>query len=705
MELLISVIVAFINKRIFIVRKYIIYNMKDCDDLELQVNAEEMCRTCLSQPPLNQLKPIFCVEIIDGKIIPFPKVLEIIMGVKPTKDECFPKNVCIGCKTKMKDLFAFKEKISKSYDLLYEIFGVEKPLQQRPCTKSQSFSVGSQTDPITVRETEFNLCSEFLSIERLPKPEQKEVSLQVKPTMRDSSSQAVSVSEIRKDVSVQVEDMVEQNEHLEAYLDEPEKSDELIESDIEGKPPFCNMDIIDGMSDSENSQNIQEENLEELDMREDIEENHEFDATSMKSKNNSNVKFEPLPEQDYDHEPVEYVTYEVIDECNDETSSQKSKSSIQDEPPGKDPFECKYCKYVTESKTSFTSHIMIHQQSLENIIDRVDYFRCGKCKTVYTKSAELASHFNADSCTAVDQDDFSESTDTQKHEHVYNNELDVCLPRMKSFYKDKSHIVCNECSLPFTNLSKALQHFASVHEKEDDSRREVNQIWEENGYDQIHVCGVCNDQFADASFIRQHVYFHRNLFECPYHCPERFEDFFKLTIHISKNHLKARTAQNSSLGGEQNSTQTEFECDVCWKRFVSKTSFKMHMKNHFAKRRFTCTMCPKAFFQKSDLTIHIRSHTDERPFTCTVSGCDKKFRTSSHRRDHMSTHAEEKKYQCDICQKHFKSERILQGHLRLHSGLKPYDCEQCGKSFSRKHHVKLHMKTHEKYGDFPKVQI
>lgn len=60
--------------------------MKDSDDLELQINADEMCRTCLGQFPVSQLKPIFCNEILDGKIISFPKVLESTVGVKVNKD-------------------------------------------------------------------------------------------------------------------------------------------------------------------------------------------------------------------------------------------------------------------------------------------------------------------------------------------------------------------------------------------------------------------------------------------------------------------------------------------------------------------------------------------------------------------------------------------------------------------------------------------
>lgn len=56
----------------------------DTQELELTISAEEICRACLAAVDRTQLKPIFCSEILDGRIVPFPSVLELATGEKVT---------------------------------------------------------------------------------------------------------------------------------------------------------------------------------------------------------------------------------------------------------------------------------------------------------------------------------------------------------------------------------------------------------------------------------------------------------------------------------------------------------------------------------------------------------------------------------------------------------------------------------------------
>lgn len=48
-------------------------------DYELDINPNEICRACLGQD--CELKNIFISDIIDGKIIKFPKVMEIAVNI------------------------------------------------------------------------------------------------------------------------------------------------------------------------------------------------------------------------------------------------------------------------------------------------------------------------------------------------------------------------------------------------------------------------------------------------------------------------------------------------------------------------------------------------------------------------------------------------------------------------------------------------
>lgn len=725
--------------------------MKDSDDLELQVNADEMCRTCLGQFAPNQLKPIFCNEILDGKIVPFPQVLESAMGIKPVKNEVFPKNVCINCKTKLKELYSFKEKTSKSIDLLYEIFGLEKPPPQifTPSVKATTtVGAGTQTNEMIIREEDFELYSRFLQIERTPKPATNNSACQAEPTLEHSSSQTEPIVKLTRNASAQVdppaeplieppavkvfknasvqvdqsaqqptideppvevlEDVttvqtiqpteqatvehsisveVEMSPHAEELLEEVRIEDDDGDNEEE---QYTHMDVIEDIEEIDDVASGQEENIEDYQLTE-ITEQEDLKLEDKPSKNKSSVKLEPLSEHDLENESIEYLTYEVVNEPETEVETESESCKFL---PKKEAYEkhCNYCQLRTNRDPVFDEHNAIHQQTIETIFDGVDYFRCSICKLVYVTSSALEEHLNLRTCAPVNPENFVESNDTLKHEQFYGNGVDICLPRMQSFFmNEESHVICSTCGLAFETVSGAWDH-SSCTQQHEDQNKDVAETWVENGYNQIHTCGICHEQFTDASFIRQHVYFHRSKYECPFDCKDWFRDFYKLTVHLSRYHLTA--VANSSSNARKTTLPSNMVCQICFKRFSSKASLKIHSRNHFADRRYTCTLCPKAFLQKSDLTIHIRSHTDERPYSCTIPGCDKKFRTSSHRRDHMSTHAEQKNFQCPICQKYFKAERILQGHIRLHSGLKPFDCLECGKTFSRKHHVKLHMKTH-----------
>lgn len=49
-------------------------------DYDLEINPNLICRMCLAEN-LN-LKSVFCNEIVDGQILPFPKVLDFVTNIK-----------------------------------------------------------------------------------------------------------------------------------------------------------------------------------------------------------------------------------------------------------------------------------------------------------------------------------------------------------------------------------------------------------------------------------------------------------------------------------------------------------------------------------------------------------------------------------------------------------------------------------------------
>lgn len=86
-----------------------------------------------------------------------------------------------------------------------------------------------------------------------------------------------------------------------------------------------------------------------------------------------------------------------------------------------------------------------------------------------------------------------------------------------------------------------------------------------------------------------------------------------------------------------------FECDICQKKFLTKSHVQSHMRIHRAKTRiYTCQLCPKSFYFSTDL------------------------------RKHMKTHSQNRTIICEICGDTFKSQDTLKNHMRRHTGEKPY---------------------------------
>ena len=72
-----------------------------------------------------------------------------------------------------------------------------------------------------------------------------------------------------------------------------------------------------------------------------------------------------------------------------------------------------------------------------------------------------------------------------------------------------------------------------------------------------------------------------------------------------------RNLQNGNLVQHQatHSNVKSFECQVCNKKYYTKTSLHRHMKIHDDLKSHKCDFCFKNFPNKSQLKRHYRTHT------------------------------------------------------------------------------------------------
>ena len=84
-------------------------------------------------------------------------------------------------------------------------------------------------------------------------------------------------------------------------------------------------------------------------------------------------------------------------------------------------------------------------------------------------------------------------------------------------------------------------------------------------------------------------------------------------------------------------------------------------------------------------------------YNCPFPGCTKVYKCKSNLNRHLSAiHAENKRYQCQVCEKVLSSSQNLREHGLLHSKLLPFVCKEmgCGKRFRHGSQFSAHKRIH-----------
>ena len=220
-------------------------------------------------------------------------------------------------------------------------------------------------------------------------------------------------------------------------------------------------------------------------------------------------------------------------------------------------------------------------------------------------------------------------------------------------HKNKEAFKCDICQYNYSNPRSLKKHKLIRHGK----GRPV-------------VCEVCGE-VVQFIYLQWHIkQKHKDLivkkgcgeFLCS-KCPRTFDTLSGLNKHDSLAHNSC--ASNFKLNEHKKEIErNKYKCQICFRTYETVKKKNQHMNSHSGIRPYRCVHCPKSFFTEHLLHKHQIVH-QEKKFTCDV--CDKKFRSKSQLKNHYTLHTGEKPYPCGVCGRRFRLNRDMHSHFKTHS--------------------------------------
>nr|XP_045608005.1 uncharacterized protein LOC123764362 isoform X2 [Procambarus clarkii] len=135
-------------------------------------------------------------------------------------------------------------------------------------------------------------------------------------------------------------------------------------------------------------------------------------------------------------------------------------------------------------------------------------------------------------------------------------------------------------------------------------------------------------------------------------------------------------------------------CDTCGKRFKTSKQLRNHKALHLKRSeapQHQCEICQRPFSDKRMLHNHQESvHKKVKPFLCNYCGYSTASRSTL--KMHMRQHTGEKPFACEKCKYRTSDHNSLRRHKMQHTGVRPYRCPYCDYASIQSTTFKVHLK-------------
>uniref|UniRef100_A0A336M7S5 CSON013396 protein n=1 Tax=Culicoides sonorensis TaxID=179676 RepID=A0A336M7S5_CULSO len=127
----------------------------------------------------------------------------------------------------------------------------------------------------------------------------------------------------------------------------------------------------------------------------------------------------------------------------------------------------------------------------------------------------------------------------------------------------------------------------------------------------------------------------------------------------------------------------ELFCMVCDIHFEKKSELNYHNSKVHYDKQFECGVCFKKFIDRYTLKVHIRSHTGEKPYICLY--CKRAFSQACN----LLTH--KKKFHYNKLKNHNHQQNSIMHSIKVEGNSRTFGCPHCRSTFQRLENLKAHI--------------